>query len=69
MITAITCSMLDSPSTSDDDEMKTDVSKSTRLKPTKILMKEARIFCRASRSLVSRGHNIGVKINLMEILH
>ena len=34
MINVITCSMLDSPSTSDDNDMNTGVSKSTSLEPT-----------------------------------
>ena len=34
MITEINCSVLESPSTSDDDGMNTGVSKSTSLEPT-----------------------------------
>ena len=59
MINAITCSMLESPSTSDDDEMKNGASKSTCLEPTiKHLMRETRLCRRAARNLVRRGHNI-----------
>ena len=41
MITEITCSMLESPSTSNDDDMRTGASKSTRSESTrKNLIKE-----------------------------
>ena len=41
--------MLESPSTSDYDEMDNVVSKSTVLEPTiKHLMKETRLYCRAA---------------------
>ena len=65
MITAIICSMLESPSTSDSDEMTTGVSKSTCLEPRiKHLMKEKRIFSRAANKLVRRGEILRANISL-----
>ena len=67
MVTDITCSMLESPSTYDYNEINTGVYKSTRLEPTiKHLMKETRLFCRAARNLVSMGHNIRAKRYIMK---
>ena len=67
MITAITCSMLESPYISDDDEINTGVSKSTCLESTiKHLIKEARLSCRVSRNLLRRRHITGEKISLTE---
>ena len=52
----ITCSMLKSPSNSDDDEIENDDSKSTALEPTiRHLTKETIIFRREARNLVSRA--------------
>ena len=69
MIPAITCSMLESPSTSDDG-MNIDISKSTRLEPTtKHLTRGKRLCRRAARNLVRKGNNLRVKIYLMENLH
>ena len=60
MINAIICSMLYSPSTSDDDDdMYSGVYKSTCLEPNiKHLMKETRLCRKSERNLVQRGHNI-----------
>ena len=59
--------MLDSPYSSDDDDINTYVSKPSHLEPTiKHLMKETRMFHREPRNLVRRGHNIRVKISLMK---
>ena len=67
MITAITCSMLESLSTSDDDQMNTCDYISTLLEPkTKHLMKETLLDHRPARPFVRRGHNIRVKIYVME---
>ena len=62
MINSMNCSMLASTSTSDDDEVNTGISKSTRLEYSiKYLMKGTRIGHRSSRNLVRRGHNIILK--------
>ena len=67
MIIAITCSILESSSNSDDDEMNTGVSKSTHFEPIiKQLTKEIGIFCREAHTLVRRGHNTRSKLSLME---
>ena len=67
IINAITCSMLEYPSTSDYYEMENCVSKSTVLEPTtKHLIKETSLFRMAAQNLVSRGQNIGSKTSLME---
>ena len=67
MINAITCSMLESPSTSDYNDMDNDVSKSKVLEPMiKHLMKETGLGCRAALNLVRRGKNIRSDISLME---
>ena len=61
-ITAINWSTLKSPSTSDDDDINTGVSKIKYLEPTiKHLIKETRLTHRAAHNLVMRGHNIIVK--------
>ena len=58
-INVITCSMLESPSTSNDDDMENDVYKSTPLEPTiKHLMKETGLCHREAHNLVSREQNI-----------
>ena len=50
MITTITCSMLESPYTSDGNEINTGAYKSTCLEPTiKKCMKETRIWCMFER--------------------
>ena len=68
VITAITCSILESLFTSDDYEINISIYKSTSLEPTiKHLMRETRLCRRAARNLVRRGHNIREKIPLMEI--
>ena len=60
MINATTCSILESPSTYDYDEMYNGVYKSTVLEPTiKRLVKETSHGRRAARNLVSRVQNIG----------
>ena len=60
MINVITWSMLESPSTSDYDEMDNGISKSKNLEPKiKLLMKEISLGSSASLHLVIRGHNIG----------
>ena len=70
MITAITCSMLESQSTSDYNKMNTCVSKSSRLDPAiKHPLKERRFCCRVSLNLVRRGGNIREQISLMKIFH
>ena len=62
MINAITCSMLESSSTSDDDEMNTGVYKSINSKPAlKLFMKETRLGHRAACNLVNRVYNIRAK--------
>ena len=59
--------MLESPYTSDDDEMNTGVSKSTCFEPTiKNLMNETVLCHKAERNLVSRRHNIRVKISIIK---
>ena len=56
MVTEITCSMLDSPSISDDDYMNTGDSKSTSLEPTiKHLTKVTRLFRRAAKQFCREG--------------
>ena len=63
------CSMLESPSTSYDDEMDIGASKK-RLEPTtKELMRETRLVCRSERYLVRKRHNIKVKISIMKKIH
>ena len=58
---AINCSVLESPSTSDDDEMNNGVFKSTLLEPTiKLLLKETRLCRRTARNFLIRGHNIKI---------
>ena len=58
IITAITCSMLESPSTYDNDEMKKVVSKSNFLEPTiKHWRKETIFWHRVESNLVRRGQN------------
>ena len=67
MTNAITCSILDSPSTSDDDDMNKGDSKSTRFEPTiKHLFMETRLDHRSERNLVMRGYNIRVKLFIMD---
>ena len=67
MRTEITCSMLESTSTSDNDEMNTYVYRLPCLKPEiNYLMKETRLFDRSLCKLVKRGKNIRAKIPLME---
>ena len=67
MFNKITCSVLDYPSTSDDDEMLNVASKSTLLKHRiKHLRKETRLCCREASNLVRRGQNIRAEISLME---
>ena len=67
IINAITCSMLEYPLTSGDDEMENGVSKSIVLEPTiKQLMKETSLCRRAARNLVMRGQNIRAEISLVE---
>ena len=44
MITEINCSMLESPSDSDDNEINTDIPKPTSLEPTKILNEGNKTF-------------------------
>ena len=62
MINAITCSLLESSSTSDDYEMNTGVYKSKHSKPTiKHFMKETRLGHRAACNLVNRVYNIRAK--------
>ena len=66
MITAINCSILESPSNSDDDDMNTCVYKSTNSGSTiKCLMKETRVGRRVARNLVGRGHSLRAKIPLI----
>ena len=66
-ITAITCSMLEYPPTSDDDEMNTGAPKSTRFETIrKHLTRETQLGQRSARNLERRGHNIRVKIFTME---
>ena len=66
MINVIACSMLESPYTSDYDEMGNVDSKPTVLEPTiKHWMKETILGCRAAHNLVRRGQNIIAEISLM----
>ena len=59
-------SMLESMYTSEDDEIKNDVSKSTHLEHTiKHLMKETRRFRREAHNLLRRGNNIKAEISLI----
>ena len=61
-ITAINLSMLEYPSTYDDDEMNTGYFKSTHFESKiKNLAKETRFGQRSTRNLVSRGQNIRLK--------
>ena len=63
MITAITWSILESPSTSDYDEMENGVSKSTMLEPTiKHLTKETSLGSSAAHNLVVREKNKSINI-------
>ena len=58
-INAITCSILNFPFTSDDDEMENGVNKSIVLEPTiKNLMKETRLCHRAAGILVMSAQNV-----------
>ena len=67
MINKINCSLLESPSTSADDETNNGDSKSTLLEPTiQNLMKETRLFRRESRNLVRRGNNTRPEISQIE---
>ena len=67
MINAITCSMLESPCTSDYDEINNGVSKSTVLEPTtKQLMKKTGLDLRAAHNWVRRGQNIRAETSPME---
>ena len=69
VIHAITCSMLESPSTSDYGEMDNGVSKSNFLEPTiKHFIKETSLCHGEARNVVRRGQNIREKIPLMEKL-
>ena len=69
MITEITCSILESQCTSDDDGVNADSSKPTRFEPTiKHSLRERRLDRRIAHNLVMRGHKIGVKISIMENL-
>ena len=66
-ITAITCSMLESPPTSDYDKINTGAPKSIHFETIiKHLTKETRLGQRSARNLERRGHNIRVKIFTME---
>ena len=59
IINGITCSMLESPYTSDYDDMDNGISKLTVLEPTiKHLTKKTSLGLRAARNLVRRGQNI-----------
>ena len=67
MITAIKSSMSEYTSTSNDYKMNTSASKSTLLESTiKHLMNETRSVRRSEPNLESIGHNIRVKIPLIE---
>ena len=62
MITAINCSILDSTSTYDNDEMNIRAYKPTRFEPTVAnLIKETRLACSSAQNLVKRGYNIRVE--------
>ena len=62
MITAINCSILDSTSTYDYDEMNIRAYKPTCFEPTvEKLMKKTRHACMSAQNLVNRGHNIRVE--------
>ena len=59
MINDITCSMLEYPSTSDDDDMENGVFKPTVLElKIQHLTKETNLFHKAAHYLVRRGRNI-----------
>ena len=67
MINAIFWSILESPPTSDYDDMDNSVYKSTVLEPTiKHLIKETSLCSQALRNLVKRGQNIISEIPLMK---
>ena len=70
IITEINCSILESTSTSDDDETNKGISKPTWLEPTiKKLMKKTSLWYRAARNFLSMRHNIREKIHLMAKIH
>ena len=67
VITEITCSILNFPSTSDYCNVNTGDYKSTHVVPTiKHLTKEKILDRRSAQKLVMRGHNIRLKISAME---
>ena len=68
MITTINSSILESTTTSDDDEMNTSASKPTHVETTiQQLTKETRLSRRSELNLVRRGHNISETIFIIEI--
>ena len=68
MITTINSSILESTTTSDDDEMNTSASKPTHVETTiKQLTKETILSRKSELKLVVRVHNIRETISIIEI--
>ena len=67
IITTINCSIFETSTTSNDDEINTSASKPTHFEITiKQLRKETRLGRRSELNLVGRGHNMREKISIIE---